>query len=76
MNRINDTLQWSGALFVIVGHILNSIGPSAYPYNIVAFTLGTVAFLSWAKRVKNSPQIVVNVVSMFTCLLGLFNAWR
>jgi hypothetical protein len=76
MNRINDTLQWAGALFVIVGHILNSIGPSVYPYNIVAFTLGTVAFLSWASRVKNSPQIVVNVVSMVTCLIGLVNAWK
>jgi hypothetical protein len=61
---------------VIIGHILNSIGPSVYPYNIVAFTLGTVAFLAWASRVKNSPQIVVNVVSMVTCLIGIANAWR
>ena len=74
--KLNDILQWIGAVFIIVGHICNSIGPSVYPYNIVAFTLGTVAFLSWASRVKNSPQIVVNVVSMVTCLTGLVNAWR
>jgi hypothetical protein len=74
--KLNDMLQWSGAVFVIIGHVLNSIGPSVYPYNIVAFTLGTVAFLTWASRVKNSPQIVVNVVSMVTCLIGLVNAWR
>ena len=76
MNRINDALQWAGAVFVIIGHVFNSIGPSVYPYNIVAFTLGTVAFLAWASRVKNSPQIVVNVVSMVTCLIGIANAWR
>ena len=74
--KVNDILQWSGAVFVIIGHVFNSIGPSVYSSNIVAFTLGTVAFLSWASRVKNSPQIVVNVVSMVTCLIGLVNAWR
>lgn len=74
--KLNDILQWSGAVFVIIGHVLNSIGPNVYPYNIVAFTLGTIAFLAWAGRVKNSPQIVVNVVSMVTCVIGLVNAWR
>ena len=74
--KVNDILQWVGAVFIIVGHVCNSIGPSLYPYNIVAFTLGTIAFLFWASRVKNSPQIVVNVVSMVTCLIGLINAWR
>ena len=74
--KVNDVLQWSGAVFVIIGHVFNSIGPSVYPYYIVAFTLGTVAFLAWASRVKNSPQMVVNVVSMVTCVIGLVNAWR
>ena len=74
--KLNDILQWIGAVFIIVGHICNAIGPNAHPYNIVAFTLGTVAFLAWASRVKNSPQIVVNVVSMVTCFIGLVNAWR
>ena len=74
--KLNDILQWTGAVFIIVGHICNAIGPDAHPYNIVAFTLGTVAFLAWASRVKNSPQIVVNVVSMVTCLIGIANAWR
>ena len=74
--KLNDILQWVGAVFIIVGHICNAIGPNAHPYNIVAFTLGTVAFLAWASRVKNSPQMVVNVVSMVTCVIGLVNAWR
>jgi len=76
MSRINDILQWTGAVFVIIGHVLNSIGPSVYPYNIVAFTLGTIMFLTWTIRVKNNPQLVVNVVAIVTCLIGLVNAWR
>ena len=74
--KVNDILQWTGAVFVIIGHILNSIGPSVYPYNIVAFTLGTIMFMAWTIRVKNRPQLVVNIVAIVTCLLGLFNAWK
>ena len=74
--KLNDILQWSGAFFVIIGHVFNSIGPSVYPYNIVAFTLGTIMFLIWTIRVKNNPQLVVNVVAIVTCLIGLVNAWR
>ena len=73
--KVNDILQWSGALFVIIGHVFNSIGPSVYPYNIVAFTLGTIMFLTWTIRVKNNPQLVVNIVAIVTCLIGLVKAY-
>jgi energy-converting hydrogenase Eha subunit E len=74
--KLNDILQWTGAVFIIAGHICNAIGPSVYPYNIVAFTLGTIAFMSWTIRVKNRPQLIVNIVAIVTCLIGLVNAWR
>lgn len=73
---INDIIQWIGAVFIIIGHTCNAIGPDAYPYNIVAFTIGTVMFLTWAIRMRNNPQMVVNIVATATCLIGLFNAWR
>ncbi len=74
-SKINETLQWVGAFFIIIGHIFNAIGPSVYPYNIVAFTLGTVFFLTWTLRVKNKPQMIVNVVAITTCLTGLVKAF-
>ena len=74
-SKINDILQWIGAVFIIIGHVFNAIGPSVYPYNIVAFTLGTVFFLTWTLRVKNKPQMIVNVVAITTCLSGLVNAY-
>ena len=73
--KLNDILQWVGAVFIIIGHVCNSIGPDAYPYNIVAFTLGTIAFMTWTIRVKNRPQLVVNVVAIVTCLIGLLKAY-
>ena len=73
--HIDDTLQWTGAVAIIAGHVLNAIGPAVYPYNIAVFAVGTVAFLAWAIRVANKPQAVVNVVALAIGLVGLFNAY-
>jgi hypothetical protein len=72
--KFNDGIQWIGATLIIVGHVLNAIGPSMYPYNIIVFALGTITFLTWAYRVNNKPQLVVNVVSLAIGIIGLTNA--
>jgi len=74
--KVNDILQWAGAVFIIAGHVCNAIGPSVYPYNIVAFTLGTIMFMAWTIRVKNRPQLIVNLVAIITCFIGLVSAWK
>jgi len=70
----DEVLQWIGAIFVIVGHTLNSIGPETYPWNIVAFLFGTIAFFIWAIRIRSRPQILVNVVALSLIVAGIFNA--
>jgi hypothetical protein len=72
--QLDDTLQWTGAVAIIAGHVLNAVGPSMYPYNIAVFAVGTVAFLAWAVRVRNVPQAVVNLVALAIGLVGLYNA--
>jgi len=67
----DEVLQWAGAVLIIAGHTLNAIGPSMYPYNIVVFAVGTVAFLTWAIRAGNRPQIAVNLVSIAIGIVGL-----
>lgn len=74
MNKTNEVLQWVGALFIIAGHSANAIGPEAYPYNIAAFFVGTVAFFAWTVRVRNVPQMLVNVVALALGLVGLYKA--
>ena len=71
--RLNDMLQWLGAVFIIAGHVLNAMAVDGW--NILAFTLGTVAFMAWAIRVANKPQTLVNVVAMTTCFVGLYRAF-
>ena len=73
--NLNEILQWAGAVFIIAGHSLNAAGPAAYPYNILAFFVGTVLFFVWTIRVANKPQMLVNVVAMGIGLMGLVKAF-
>jgi len=70
-----DHVQWAGAVLIVLGHALNSVGPAAYPWNIVSFTVGTAAFTFWAYRVKNRPQLTVNVISIAIMVVGLLRAF-
>jgi hypothetical protein len=72
--QTDEVLQWAGAVAIVAGHVLNAIGPAVYPYNIVTFAVGTVLFLTWAVRVRNKPQAMVNVVSLLIGIVGLFKA--
>jgi hypothetical protein len=72
---INNILQWSGAVAIILMHVLNAMGPEAYPYNIIAAFIGTVLFLAWTIRVRNAPQFTVNVVALAIGFVGLFKAF-
>ena len=73
--QIDNTLQWTGAAAIIAMHVLNAAGPEAYPYNIIAAFIGTVAFLSWTIRVANKPQMMVNVISLAIGFVGLYRAF-
>lgn len=74
-SNVDNLIQWFGAVWIIVGHALNSVGPTAYPWNIVAFFIGTIAFFTWCLRVKNWPQLSVNVVALVLTVTGLWTAF-
>ena len=74
-SQTDESLQWSGAGFIVAGHVLNAMGPAVYPYNIITFAVGTILFLTWAFRVKNKPQAVVNIISLAIGLVGLYKAF-
>lgn len=74
MNKTNEIIQWGGAVAIVAGHLLNAVGPEVYPYNIIAFVLGTMLFLTWAFRVGNKPQLMVNLISIVIGFVGLYKA--
>ena len=72
----DEVLQWTGAFFITAGHVLNTMG-SAYHkdvWNIAAFAVGTVLFLTWTIHVENKPQMAVNVAALATMAVGLYKA--
>ena len=75
MNKTDEVIQWAGAVAIVAGHLLNAIGPAVYPYNIIAFVIGTVLFLIWAFCVGNKPQLMVNIISITIGFVGLFKAF-
>jgi len=75
MMKTDDILQWTGAAAIIAMHVLNAMGPEAYPWNIVAAFIGTVAFLAWTVRVRNLPQFTVNLVALAIGFVGLYKAF-
>ena len=71
--QIDEIIQWVGAVAIILGHICNAVGPRAYPLNVFAFAVGTAMFLWWSLRVRNRPQLTVNVI---VSVIGLAGIWR
>lgn len=72
--KLDDVLQWIGAVGVILGHTLNAVGPAAYPYNIFAFFVGTCFFMIWSTRAMNRPQTLVNTVALVIGVMGIYKA--
>ena len=69
---INNMLQWAGTVCLLTMYVLMSFFPHLHPYNIVAGVLGGLFYLAWTLRVRNRPQLIVNVVAIAIGLAGLF----
>jgi len=72
---LNNILQWAGTTALLCMYILMSFYPHLHPWNIVCGVLGALLYLAWCIRVRNSPQLVVNLVAIAIGLAGLFKAW-
>jgi hypothetical protein len=72
---LNNILQWAGTACLLTMYVLMSFYPQLHPYNIVAGVLGGMLYLIWTVRVRNTPQLIVNLVAIAIGLAGLFKAW-
>jgi len=69
---INNILQWAGTVCLLTMYVLMSFYPHLHPYNVIAGVAGGVFYLAWTLRVRNRPQLIVNVVAITIGLAGLF----
>lgn len=72
---VNDLLQWTGTVCLLVMYTLMSFYPHLHPWNIVAGVCGGACYLAWTVRVANKPQMIVNGVALVIGLSGIFKAW-
>ena len=72
MNKTNDFLKWSATVVTLLGAVLTSL--NVYPWNVVAFNLGSILWLIFAVRIKESSLIVVNTGLLLVYVFGLLKA--
>lgn len=69
---MNDFLKWSATAVTILGAVLTSL--NVYPWNVVAFNLGSILWLIFAVRIKENSLIVVNTGLLLVYVFGLLKA--
>lgn len=72
MNKINDFLKWSATAVTILGAVLTSL--NVYPWNVVAFNLGSILWLIFAVRIKENSLVVLNTGLLLVYVFGLLKA--
>lgn len=72
---LNSILQWAGTACLLAMYVLMSFYPNLHPWNVLAGVLGGAFYLAWTVRVRNTPQLIVNLVAITIGVAGLFKAW-
>lgn len=69
--RFNDVIQWVGTAFVLLMYLVMNVYPQHIVFIQLFGLLGALSFFAWTLRVKNYPQMTINVVAMTLCVVGL-----
>ena len=71
MMKTNEIVQWVGTAFVLLMYLVMNVFPQHLVLIQLFGLLGAVSFFAWTVRVRNYPQMVINVVAMTLCVVGL-----
>ncbi len=71
MTKANELIQWVGTAFVLLMYLVMNVFPEHIVYIQLFGLLGAVSFFTWTVRVRNYPQMLINVVAMTLCVVGL-----
>jgi 1,4-dihydroxy-2-naphthoate octaprenyltransferase len=73
--KVNNILQWTGTFFILAMYVLMNFFREL-ELDPVCGLLGGLCFATWAYRVANKPQMLVNVVAISVCVIGLVKAFN
>ncbi len=68
--NLNNILKWTATGITILGAVLTSL--NCYPWNVIAFNIGSVLWLAFAVRIKEQSLVVVNAGMLIVYVFGLF----
>lgn len=71
MKTVNDQIQWLGTAFILGMYVLMNYFPELHPWNVILGLAGALCFFTWAYRVANKPQMIINGVAIVVCVGGL-----
>jgi hypothetical protein len=71
---IDNTLQWTGTVCILIMYVLMNFFREL-KLDPVFGLLGGLCYVTWAYRVRNKPQMLVNAVAITVCVVGLFRAF-
>ena len=73
--RFNDVIQWIGTAFVLGMYVISNFFPGYDTLRNSVALCGALCFFVWTVRVKNYPQMVINVVAATLCIGGLLKTF-
>jgi hypothetical protein len=74
-SQLNEVIQWVGTAFILSMYVVSNFfeGQDALRNGIAM--IGALCFFTWAYRVANKQQMIINGVAIVLCSIGLFRAF-
>lgn len=69
-DRLTVGLKWAGTVITLAGALCTSLRID--PLNVYLLNLGSLVFVFWALRIRDSAMITVNMGLLGIYVLGLF----
>ena len=71
MNKTNETIQWLGMAFILAMYVISNFFPGYDDLRNSVSLAGALCFFTWAYRVTNKQQMIINGVAIILCVAGL-----
>ena len=73
---VNDILQYSGAVFGVIGGVLISWNTQYSKYGFVVATIASVLLMWWCFNEEQWGYFILNVVYFIIDIIGIYKWWN
>jgi hypothetical protein len=73
---VNDILQYSGAVFGVIGGVLISWNTQYSKYGFIFATIASVLLMWWCFNEEQWGYFILNVVYFIIDIIGIYKWWN